>query len=98
MLALIALSSIWGYNWVVVKECLKYSGVYDFSHCGPASAPPASSSSCSGSVAPCEAIGMTILLGFSGHYALYQARNPALATGGVSRAAILVYVCHSGFS
>ena len=28
--ALIALSAIWGYNWVVMKECLRYSGALDF--------------------------------------------------------------------
>jgi drug/metabolite transporter (DMT)-like permease len=28
--ALIALSAIWGYNWVVMKECLRYSGAFDF--------------------------------------------------------------------
>lgn len=29
-IALIALSCIWGYNWVVMKECLKYAGPFDF--------------------------------------------------------------------
>lgn len=28
--ALIALSLIWGYNWVVMKECLRYAGPFDF--------------------------------------------------------------------
>jgi drug/metabolite transporter (DMT)-like permease len=29
--ALVALSLIWGYNWVVMKEVLKYVGAFDFS-------------------------------------------------------------------
>jgi drug/metabolite transporter (DMT)-like permease len=29
-IALIVLSCIWGYNWVVMKECLKYAGPFDF--------------------------------------------------------------------
>ena len=28
--ALIALSAIWGYNWIVMKECLRYSGAFDY--------------------------------------------------------------------
>ena len=30
VVALIVLSTIWGYNWVVMKECLRYSGALDF--------------------------------------------------------------------
>ncbi|MEW6335336.1 MAG: EamA family transporter [Thermodesulfobacteriota bacterium] len=30
VVALIALSAIWGYNWVVMKECLRYAGAFDF--------------------------------------------------------------------
>lgn len=30
IVALIALSAIWGYNWVVMKECLLYAGAFDF--------------------------------------------------------------------
>lgn len=31
LFALVALSLIWGYNWVVMKEVLKYVGAFDFS-------------------------------------------------------------------
>lgn len=30
VVGLILLSAIWGYNWVVMKECLRYSGALDF--------------------------------------------------------------------
>ncbi|HXH03393.1 MAG TPA: DMT family transporter, partial [Candidatus Competibacteraceae bacterium] len=30
VLALILLSTIWGYNWVVMKEVLRYVGPFDF--------------------------------------------------------------------
>ena len=30
VVGLIVLSAIWGYNWVVMKECLRYSGALDF--------------------------------------------------------------------
>lgn len=30
LLALFVLSLIWGYNWVVMKQTLRYAGAYDF--------------------------------------------------------------------
>jgi drug/metabolite transporter (DMT)-like permease len=94
VLALIALSFIWGYNWVVMKECLKYSGVYDF----------AALRTGIGAVSlfvlllwkrrplrP-KAIGMTILLGFLSTTLCIGLVTLALATGGVGKTAILVYI------
>jgi drug/metabolite transporter (DMT)-like permease len=94
LLALLALSLIWGYNWVVMKECLKYSGVYDF----------AALRTGIGAVSlfvllilkrrplrP-KAIGMTILLGFLSTTLCIGLVTLALATGGVGKTAILVYI------
>jgi len=30
LMAVVALSGIWGYNWVVMKECLQYASPFDF--------------------------------------------------------------------
>jgi drug/metabolite transporter (DMT)-like permease len=94
VIALVALTSVWGYNWVVMKECLKYAGVYDF----------AALRTVIGTVGlfallilkrrplrP-KALLMTILLGFLSTTALIGLVTLALAMGGVGKTVILVYI------
>ena len=94
VLALIALTSIWGYNWVVMKECLKYAGVYDFAALRTGIAAVGLFALLIGkrrSLRP-QAIGMTILLGFLSTTACIGLVTLALATGGVGKTAVLVYI------
>ncbi len=94
MLALIALSSIWGYNWVVMKECLKYSGVYDFAALRTGIAAVSLFALLLWKRRPLrpKAVGMTILLGFLSTTLCIGLVTLALATGGVGKTAILVYI------
>ena len=94
MLALIALSLIWGYNWVVMKECLKYSGVYDFAALRTGIGAAGLFVLLIWKRRPLrpKAIGMTILLGFLGTTLCIGLVTLALATGGVGKTAILVYI------
>jgi drug/metabolite transporter (DMT)-like permease len=94
VLALIALSSIWGYNWVVMKECLKYSGVYDFAALRTGIAAVSLFALLLWKRRPLrpKAIGMTILLGFLSTTLCIGLVTLALATGGVGKTAILVYI------
>ena len=94
MLALIALSSIWGYNWVVMKECLKYSGVYDFAALRTGIAAVTLFALLIWKRRPLrpKAVGMTILLGFLSTTLCIGLVTLALATGGVGKTAILVYI------
>jgi len=94
VLAFIVLSSIWGYNWVVMKECLKYSGVYDFAalRTGIGAASLFVLLVWKGRPLRPKAIGMTILLGFLATTLCIGLVTVALATGGVGKTAILVYI------
>lgn len=91
--ALIALSCLWGYNWVVMKEALKYAGPFDF----------AALRMVVGTVClfglllwrrrflrP-RRVFQTMLLGFLGTTITIGAVTWALALGSVGRTAILVY-------
>ncbi|MHB9097980.1 MAG: DMT family transporter [Syntrophales bacterium] len=94
VLALIALTSIWGYNWVVMKECLQYAGVYDFAALRTGIAAVSLFALLiwkRRSLRP-QAIGMTILLGFLSTTACIGLVTLALATGGVGKTAVLVYI------
>jgi len=94
VLALIALSSIWGYNWVVMKECLKYSGVYDFAALRTGIGAVSLFALLIWKRRPVrpKAIGMTILLGFLATTLCIGLVTLALATGGVGKTAVLVYI------
>ncbi len=93
MFAMIALSGIWGYNWVVMKECLSYASPFDF----------AALRTFIGalslftilllqrkSLMPKE-IFMTILLGLLSTTGCIGLVTLALFYGGVGKTAILVY-------
>jgi drug/metabolite transporter (DMT)-like permease len=93
IVGLIALSVIWGYNWVVMKECLRYSGALDF-------AALRTSMGAIGLFAlllwkrkplrPKE-IRWTILLGLLSTTGCIGFVTVALVAGGVGKTAILVY-------
>ncbi len=94
VLALIALTSIWGYNWVVIKECLKYAGVYDFAALRAGIAAVSLFALLIWKRRPLrpKAIGMTILLAFLSTTGCIGLVTLALATGGVGKTAVLVYI------
>lgn len=94
MLALIALSVIWGYNWVVMKECLRYAGVYDFAALRTGIGALSLFALLIGTRRPLRprAIGMTALLGLLATTLCIGLVTGALATGGVGKTAILVYI------
>lgn len=92
-MALIALSAIWGYNWVVMKECLRYAGAFDY----------VALRTTLGTAAlfvvliwkrtplrPME-ITRTFLLGILATTGCIGFATLALVTGGVGKTAILVY-------
>lgn len=93
IVALIALSAIWGYNWVVMKECLRFSGALDF-------AALRTSLGAAGLFAvllwkrqplrPKE-IPWTIFLGLLSTTGCIGFVTVALVSGGVGKTAILVY-------
>ena len=93
IVALIALSAIWGYNWVVMKECLLYAGALDF-------AALRTSLGAAGLFAvllwkrkplrPKE-IPWTIFLGLLSTTGCIGFVTVALVSGGVGKTAILVY-------
>jgi drug/metabolite transporter (DMT)-like permease len=84
VLALIALTSIWGYNWVAMKECLKYAGVYDFAALRTGIAAAGLFALLIWKRRPLrpKALGMTILLGLLSTTACIGLVTLALATGG----------------
>jgi drug/metabolite transporter (DMT)-like permease len=94
VLALVALTSIWGYNWVVMKECLKYTGVYDFAALRTGIGAAGLFALLLWKRRPLrpKAIWMTILLGFLSTTGVIGLVTLALATGGVGKTAILVYI------
>jgi drug/metabolite transporter (DMT)-like permease len=93
IVALIALSAIWGYNWVIMKECLRFSGALDF-------AALRTSLGAAGLFAvllwkrkplrPRE-IPWTIFLGLLSTTGCIGFVTVALVSGGVGKTAILVY-------
>jgi drug/metabolite transporter (DMT)-like permease len=91
--ALIALSCLWGYNWVVMKEALKYAGPFDF-----AALRMTVGVVClfglllwrRRSLRPRQVL-QTIVLGLVGTTITIGAVTWALALGSVGRTAILVY-------
>ena len=93
IVALIVLSAIWGYNWVVMKECLRFSGALDF-------AALRTSLGAAGLFAvllwkrqplrPKE-IPWTIFLGLLSTTGCIGFVTVALVSGGVGKTAILVY-------
>ncbi|MHB8770535.1 MAG: DMT family transporter [Syntrophales bacterium] len=94
VLALIALSVIWGYNWVVMKECLRYAGVYDFAALRTGIGALSLFALLIGTrraLRP-QAIGMTALLGLLATTLCIGLVTAALATGGVGKTAVLVYI------
>jgi drug/metabolite transporter (DMT)-like permease len=91
--AMITLSGIWGYNWVVMKECLRFASPFDFA------ALRTSIGAVSlfiilllqrKSLLP-KAIMMTIFLGFLSTTGCIGLVTLALFYGGVGKTAILVY-------
>jgi drug/metabolite transporter (DMT)-like permease len=93
IIALALLSIIWGYNWVVMKECLKYATALNF----------AASRTFIGAVSlfilmicmrkplrP-KALGPTVLLGLLNTTACIGLVTWALSTGAVGKTAIIVY-------
>ncbi len=94
VLALVALTAIWGYNWVVMKECLKYAGVYDFAALRTGIGAAGLFALLLWKRRPLrpKALWMTILLGVFSTTAVIGLVTLALAMGGVGKTAILVYI------
>ncbi len=94
VLALVALTSIWGYNWVVMKECLMYAGAYDFAALRTGIAALSLFVLLIWKRRPLRprAIGMTFLLGLLSTTGCIGLVTLALAAGGVGKTAILVYI------
>jgi drug/metabolite transporter (DMT)-like permease len=94
VLAIIVLSAIWGYNWVVMKECLRYTGAFDFAALRTGIGTVSLFAILLWKRRPLrpKALGMTVLLGFLSTTACIGLVTLALATGGVGKTAILVYI------
>jgi drug/metabolite transporter (DMT)-like permease len=94
VLAIIALSCIWGYNWVVMKECLRYSDAFDFAALRTTIGALSLFALLLWKRRPLrpKAFWMTALLGFVSTTACIGFVTLALATGGVGKTAILVYI------
>jgi drug/metabolite transporter (DMT)-like permease len=94
ILAIIVLSSIWGYNWVVMKECMKYASPLDFAALRTGIGAISLFAILIGKRRPLrpKAAWMTFLLGFLSTTACIGLVTLALATGGVGKTAILVYI------
>jgi drug/metabolite transporter (DMT)-like permease len=92
--ALIVLSCIWGYNWVVMKECLKYAGVFDFAALRTGIGAASLFIYLIWKRRPLrpKAVGMTLLLGLLSTTGCIGFVTLALATGGIGKTAILVYI------
>lgn len=93
-MAIVALSCIWGYNWVVMKECLKYSDAFDFAALRTAIGALSLFVLLLWKRRPLrpKAFWMTVLLGLISTTACIGLVTLALATGGVGKTAILVYI------
>jgi drug/metabolite transporter (DMT)-like permease len=94
MLAIAALSFIWGYNWVVMKECLQYADAYDFAALRTGIGAVSLFALLLWKRRPLrpKAFWMTALLGFVSTTACIGLVTLALVTGGVGKTAILVYI------
>jgi drug/metabolite transporter (DMT)-like permease len=94
VLALAALSCIWGYNWVVMKECLQYADAYDFAALRTIIGALSLFALLLWKRRPLrpKAFWMTALLGFISTTACIGLVTLALVTGGVGKTAILVYI------
>ena len=94
ILAIAALSFIWGYNWVVMKECLQYADAYDFAALRTGIGAVSLFSLLLWKRRPLrpKAFWMTALLGFVSTTACIGLVTLALVTGGVGKTAILVYI------
>lgn len=93
VLAIFALSFIWGYNWVVMKECLQYAGPYDFAalRTGIGSLSMFALLILMRRPLRPQAFWPTALLGVTATTFCIGLVTLALATGGVGKTAILVY-------
>jgi len=94
VLAIAALSCIWGYNWVVMKECLQYADAYDFAALRTGIGAVSLFALLLWKRRPLrpKAFWMTALLGFVSTTACIGLVTLALVTGGVGKTAILVYI------
>lgn len=94
ILAIAALSFIWGYNWVVMKECLQYADAYDFAALRTSIGAVSLFALLLWKRRPLRprAFWMTALLGFVSTTACIGLVTLALVTGGVGKTAILVYI------
>lgn len=94
VLAIVALSCIWGYNWVVMKECLQYADAYDFAALRTGIGALSLFALLLWKRQPLrpDAFWMTALLGFFSTTACIGLVTLALVTGGVGKTAILVYI------
>jgi drug/metabolite transporter (DMT)-like permease len=94
ILAIAALSFIWGYNWVVMKECLLYADAFDFAALRTSIGAVSLFALLLWKRRPLrpKAFWMTVLLGFVSTTACIGLVTLALATGGVGKTAILVYI------
>ena len=94
VLAIVVLSAIWGYNWVVMKECLRYSDAFDFAALRTTIGALSLFALLLWKRRPLrpKAFWMTALLGFISTTACIGLVTLALATGGVGKTAILVYI------
>jgi drug/metabolite transporter (DMT)-like permease len=94
VLAIAVLSCIWGYNWVVMKECLQYADAYDFAALRTGIGGLSLFALLLWKRRPLrpKAFWMTALLGFISTTACIGLVTLALSTGGVGKTAILVYI------
>lgn len=94
ILAIAALSFIWGYNWVVMKECLLYADAFDFAALRTSIGAVSLFALLLWKRRPLRprAFWMTVRLGFISTTACIGLVTLALATGGVGKTAILVYI------
>ena len=94
ILAIAALSFIWGYNWVIMKECLLYADAFDFAALRTSIGAVSLFALLLWKRRPLRprAFWMTALLGFVSTTACIGLVTLALVTGGVGKTAILVYI------
>ena len=94
VLAIAALSCIWGYNWVVMKECLQYADAYDFAALRTGIGAVSLFALLLWKRRPLrpKAFWMTALLGFISTTLCIGLLSLARVTGGVGKTAILVYI------
>lgn len=91
--ALILISLIWGYNWVVMKEVMRYADPFDFSALRTLLAAAALFGVMLATRRPMRprAVGRTIMLGLMQTAAFGGVVQWALVSGGAGKTAVLVY-------